>query len=427
MRGFSGKPRQNRSIQRSTKKERRELSRNHNPSKVIGMNRPTQMVWKRWLIILFVCALSALAQGGDWKINLPRRSKPTPVQSLNREGVEAVRRNNFDKARSLFYRAYLLDPDDPFTLNNLGYMSELAGNAQQAQAYYALASREESDAVVDRASSPRIEGQPFVNAVSSAQNVALEINRANISAVALLSQGRASEAELVLERAMDRDRTNPFTLNNLGVVKEMEGDFDRALTYYKAAADLHSAETVIVTQDDALRGKPVSEMAADAAKRLSKRLNMLDTPQVRASLLNLRGVAALNRNDPQLASKEFLQAYALDPYSAFSLNNAGYVAEMSGDLETAQVFYERARLARQADARVGLATRRSAEGVKLFQVADESNQNVSVRIEEQSEARRRETGPIVLRRRDGTPVDESAPASQQQQSQPSQNNQSQPQ
>jgi Flp pilus assembly protein TadD len=154
---------------------------------------------------------------------------------------------------------------------------------------------------------------------------------------------------------------------------------------------------------------------------------MLDTPQVRASLLNLRGVAALNRNDPQLASKEFLQAYALDPYSAFSLNNAGYVAEMSGDLETAQVFYERARLARQADARVGLATRRSAEGVKLFQVADESNQNVSVRIEEQSEARRRETGPIVLRRRDGTPVDESAPASQQQQSQPPQNNQSQPQ
>jgi Flp pilus assembly protein TadD len=393
------------------------------------------MSWKRWLAVLCICGgWAAQSAAGDWKINIPRRSKPTPVQSLNREGVDAVRKRDFDKAKSLFYRAYLLDPDDPFTLNNLGYMSELEGQVAQAQAYYALASRQGTEAVVDLASSPHMEGQPFLSAINSSQNATLEINRANIAAVQLLSERRATEAEPLLQHALELDRRNAFTLNNLGVVKEMEGDFAGALLYYKAAADMHSAEPVIVTEAGASRGKPVSEIAADTAKRLSRRMNSLESPEVTAQLLNLRGVAAINRNDPQGASKDFLQAYKLDPNNAFSLNNLGYVAEMGGDLETAQVFYERARLAQQANARIGVATRRSAEGVKLFEVADESDQKVGVKMEKQSEARRRQTGPIVLRHRDGTPVDESPepaapsnppPLQQQENPQPPQDNQPQ--
>lgn len=336
------------------------------------------------------------------------------MQGLNREGVDAVRKHDLAKAKSLFYRAYLLDPDDPFTLNNLGYVSELDGQAEQSQNYYLVASRAQTDAVVDRASSRRMEGQLFLTALTGTQNASLDVNRANISAVALLSEGRASEAGTMLQEALAVDEKNPFTLNNLGVAKEMEGDFAGALTCYRASADLHSAEPVIVTQDGATRGKPVSEMAADAAKRLSRRMNTLETPEEQASLLNLRGVAALNRNDPETASKDFLQAYTLDPYSAFSLNNAGYVAELDGDLETAQIFYEKARAARQANAKVGLASRASAEGAKLLQVADESNQSVGAMIDELSAARRRETGPIVLKRRDGKPLDEPSEPPEQQ-------------
>ncbi len=365
-----------------------------------------RMAYQRWLMIAVIGMGWTAAHAGDWKINIPRRSKPTPVQRLNREGVEAVKRHDLEKAKSLFYRAYLLDPDDPFTLNNLGYISELDGQAKQAENYYALASRERTNAVVDLASSKRMEGQFFLAAVNGAQNASFEANRANISAVALLSEGRVSEAEAELQHALVLDRQNPFTLNNLGVTKEMEGDFIGALTFYQEAAALHSTEPAIVSQGGASRGKEVSEMAADAAKRLSQRMNTLETPEEQASLLNLRGVTALNRNDREAATQDFLRAYALDPNGAFSLNNAGYLAEMEGDLETAQIFYERARAAQKADAKVGLASRRSAEGVKLFQVADESNQNVEVKIDELSAARHRETGPIVLRRRDGTPVDE---------------------
>jgi Flp pilus assembly protein TadD len=391
---------------------------------VMQADRKARMSWKQWLIALCICTVWAAqsARAGDWKINIPRRSKPTPVQSLNRQGVDAVRKHDFEKAKSLFYRAYLLDPDDPFTLNNLGYMSEIEGQVEQAQAFYSLASRQGTDAVVDRASTPHMEGQPFLSAVSSAHNVPLEVNRANIAAVRLLSEGRASEAELLLQHAIALDQRNPFTLNNLGVVKEMEGDFEGALMYYRATADLHSAEPVIVTQDSASKGRAVSEIAADTAKKLSHRMNTLESSEERAGLLNLRGVSAINRNDPVGASKDFLQAYALDPNSAFSLNNLGYLAELTGDLETAQVFYERARLAQQANARIGLATRRSAEGVKLFQVADQSNQKVGIKIEQQSEAHRRETGPIVLKRRDGKPVDETPqPAEPQHPSEPQNN------
>ena len=223
----------------------------------------------------------------------------------------------------------------------MGYVSELEGQAEQAQHFYSLAAQMGTDAVVDRASSPHMEGQSLSSALSSAHDVPMEINRSNVAAVRLLSEGRAPEAELILQHALSLDQKNPFTLNNLGVAKEAEGDFEGALKYYNAAADLHSEERVIVSQNGAWRGKPISEMASETAKRLSQRMQTAGGPEERAGLLNLHGVAALNRNDQQAAGKAFLQAYQLDPNSAFTLNNLGYLAEMDGDLETAQVFYER--------------------------------------------------------------------------------------
>ncbi|MGH9503242.1 MAG: tetratricopeptide repeat protein [Terriglobales bacterium] len=381
------------------------------------------MAWKGWLVILCVGALwgGQAARAGDLTIYLPKRSKLTPVQRLNREGVEAVRKNNLEKAKSLFYKAYLFDPDDPFTLNNMGYVSELEGRMKQAQSFYSQAAQTGTEAVVDKASAHHLEGQSFLSAVSNAKDVPMEINRSNVAAVRLLSEGRAPEAEVVLQHALTLDRQNPFTLNNLGVAKEAEGDFEGALRYYQAAAGMHSQESVIVSQNGAWKGKPVSEMAQQTAKRLKLRMQTMGGAEERAGLLNLRGVAALNRNDRQAASKDFLDAYALDPNSAFSLNNLGYLAEMDGDLETAQVFYERARIAEGANDRVGLATRQSAEGAPLLTVADDSDQQVGVQIGKLSEARRRQTGPIVLKRRDGKPVDE-VPQPDQPQAEPQKDN-----
>src|SRR6266699_4390565 len=99
-------------------------------------------------------------------ITIPGRSKLTPVQRLNREGVEAVRKHDYRKAEGLFYKAYLFDPDDAFTLNNLGYIAELQGQIERAQQFYSLAAEQSSDAVVDLSSRSQLRGQPMKAALS---------------------------------------------------------------------------------------------------------------------------------------------------------------------------------------------------------------------------------------------------------------------
>src|SRR5262245_11522754 len=45
----------------------------------------------------------------DFRITLPKRTKPTQVQQLNRDGVKAIQKHDYDEAKKLFYQAYLID------------------------------------------------------------------------------------------------------------------------------------------------------------------------------------------------------------------------------------------------------------------------------------------------------------------------------
>lgn len=367
-----------------------------------------QLSWKRILLACLMAALGAwqpqAARAGDLKITIPRRSQPTPVQRLNREGVEALRKHQYEKAKALFYKAYLFDPGDPFTLNNLGYIAELEGQVERAQNFYALASAVPTQAIIDRASSKGLRGEPLESALHNIHDVPMQINRANGEAVRLLSEGRAPAAESLLQRTLALDPSNPFTLNNLGVAKEAEGDFEGALRYYSQAAGSPSAESVVVTLNSGWRGKPIRELAAESARKLRERMRDLNSAQAQAALLNLQGVSAINRNDLHAAIEKFSEAYRLNPNGAFSLNNAGYVAEIDGDLETAQDFYRKAQRAAGANARIGLASRPKAEGLSLVSVANRSEDQVDNSIEAANEANRRKTGPIQLKRRDNSPV-----------------------
>jgi Flp pilus assembly protein TadD len=359
------------------------------------------------LIVVIVASGSRTSRAGDLRLTVPKRSQLTRVQSLNREGVDAIRKQQYEKAETLFYKAYLFDPADPFTLNNLGYISELQGQLERAQKFYALASEQANDAFIDRTNAKQLEGKPMRDAFGSLTDMPMQVNRLNIEAIRLLSENRAPEAELLLQQALAMDPKNTFTLNNMGVAKEARGDYDEALRYYMTAADSHSSERVVVTLKRAWRGKLVSAMAADSAKKLRERIQNSATDPARAALLAARGVAATNRNDWPAARQDFLQSYSLDPTSAFSINNVGYLAERDGDLETAEFFYARARKAEDANDRVGLATRHSAEGKHLLAVAADSDQKVDGKIVQENQARRRQSGPIELKHRDGTPVVES--------------------
>jgi Flp pilus assembly protein TadD len=373
------------------------------------MEGPMVTYWKRLLLtVLLILSLAPGALAGDLRIMIPKRSHLTPVQRLNREGVEAVQKHQYDKAKALFYQAYVFDPGNPFTLNNLGYIAELEGEADRAHTFYSLAAGQATDALIDRASSSRLKGESLQSAISAVHDIPMQINRANITAVRLLSEDRPWEADTLLQRTLALDPNNGFTLNNLGVTKEAEGEYNKALQYYEAAENSRTSGAVVVTMDSAWRGKPVSEMAAASAKRLRARMNAFQTAEARAALFNLRGVSALNRNDRRDASKNFSEAYKLGPHNAFSLNNQGYLAEMNGDLETAQEFYREAQRADGSGSKVGLATRLDAEGLRLHSVANDSEGDVSTAIEAANKARRRENAPIQLKRRDGTAVTEPA-------------------
>ncbi len=358
--------------------------------------------------MLAVCLPQSHAQ--YLRITIPRHSALTPVQRLNRDGVEAIQKENYEKAEERFYKAYLYDPSDPFTLNNLGYIAELQGEFDRAQRFYKLAGEQGTNAFIDVSNEKQLQGKQMKYALNSLQDLPMRLNRMNFDAMTLLSQNRGAEAGALLQAALRLEPHNVFTLNNLGVANEAMGDYDMALRYYAAAARADSSQPAVVTITGAWRGKPVSRMAEANEQRLQQRMQDLTTNQAKSGLLASRGVAAVNRNDWATARKDFVEAYRLDPYSAFSLNNAGYVAERDGDTETAQFFYARAQQADDAHAPIGTATRHGAEGNPLATIADNNDEDMQEKLDLEREVRRRQSAPIQLLHRNGTPVTSTQPA-----------------
>ena len=367
------------------------------------MQRPRPLVTGCVSILLLAGTLFA---GDGLRIPLPKRSKVTPVQKLNQDGVAAVKKHNYEKAKQLFYKAYLLDPDDPFTLNNLGYIAELEGDLDRAQRFYQLSAEQRSDATVVKSTSPSVEGKAVSQVAGKAEDAAMSINRFNVQAIALLNKDRAPEADLLLQKALALDPKNPFTLNNLGYTREKEGEYEQAMNFYQRAALTRSEEPIVVTMNPDWRGKPIAEIAAGNADKLRKLMSKEQTAESRVARLNLQAVSAINRNDHETARKDFLEAYKLDPNNAFTLNNMGYLAEMDGDRETADFYYAKAAEARGQSGRVAMATRVDAEGKPLGEVARVSDTKVVNKIETVRAAREREGGPVILRRRDNSVVTE---------------------
>lgn len=350
------------------------------------------------IALLFVASFSlAAAHANAIEITIPRRSRLTPVQKLNREGVKAVQKHDYSKAEALFLKAYLYDPSDPFTLNNLGYISELENNPARAEKLYKLSAEQQSGAEIALSSVKQLKGQPMDVALANLREIPMEVNHWNLEAVRLIRQGRNVQAIGLLKKALAVEPHNAFTLNNLGVANEALGNFAAALKNYNASAESPGgSQTVVVALSRSSEGQPIGELARKSAERLEARLARTGTVHAEAAALSVSGVAAANQNDWSAARKDFLKAYSLDPASGFALNNRGYVAEREGDLETAQFFYDKARLAANAGTTVGLATAQAAEGRRIREVAVASSQKVGAELEIYSAERRQQTGPVEL-------------------------------
>ena len=222
-------------------------------------------------------------------------------------------------------------------------------------------------------------------------------------AIVLLRDGHVFEAKNLLQSALPRHPNDPFLLNNLGYAMENVGDVEGALRCYSEAASLHSTKRVVVTPRVKWRGRPVSEVARENAVAMSEQIARGEGVDATTARLNLRGVAALNVNNPSVAKGFFSQAYQQDARNAFTLNNLGYIAELAGDRESAEMYYEAARAGRDAKAKVSYSTRRDAEGQKIDKLADDNQLDVEATLKAVQEMKRREQRPIELKRRDAVP------------------------
>jgi Flp pilus assembly protein TadD len=351
------------------------------------------------LLILSLFALSSFAAAGDIRISIPKRTKPTKVQQYNQEGVKALKKQKISNAKKQFYKAYLLDPNDPFTLNNLGYISELEGDLEKAQRYYDLASANLSDAVVEKSTSKEMEGQPVAKVAGKSDSGPLQVNRLNVEAINLLQKDRAIEAEGVLLKALDLQPNNAFTLNNLGFAREKQGELESALSYYTRAANTGSEELVIIAVEKDWRGKKISRIAERNIRNVRELLENEQSTEAKVARLNLRGVSALNKNNRKAARDFFQQAIKLDPENSFSLNNMGYISELDNDRESANYFYAKAKNAEGNNDKVGMATRKEAEGRQVGYVADNNETLVSSQMDRDLAVKRRTKAPVELKRR----------------------------
>jgi Flp pilus assembly protein TadD len=354
--------------------------------------------------ILCGAVLCNTAAAQQVRIPLPKKSKYTPVQALNRDGVAALKKNDISKAKRLFYKAYLIDPNDPFTLNNLGYVAELEGSLDRAQRYYDMAQANTSEAIVDRSTAEEMQGKTVATVAGHTAEGPMKVNGLNSEALGLLNRDRAPEADVVLQQALKIEPNNPFTLNNMGFAKEKEGELEDAIKFYDRSAATGSREPIVIAFNKSWRGRPISEVAARNAESSRKELGKSQDLQDRVARLNVRGVSAMNRNDRKTARENFQAAYKLDPNNSFAINNMGYLAEMEGDKETAQSFYEQAQRAERARQKVMVSTRPELEGQTGAAVAEQSSTLVESSFNAQAEARRRSGAAPALKTRDNRTV-----------------------
>jgi tetratricopeptide (TPR) repeat protein len=77
---------------------------------------------------------------------LQRRMRDTNSQDaqaamLNLHGVFAANQNNWQAAEQDFLRAYSMDPENAFSVNNRGYVAEHQGDLESAEFFYQKARR----------------------------------------------------------------------------------------------------------------------------------------------------------------------------------------------------------------------------------------------------------------------------------------------
>ncbi len=87
-----------------------------------------------------------------------------------------------------------------------------------------------------------------------------------------LLENKNKEAREYFEEALKHDKSNPYTLLNIGVVTEREGNYQQAIGYYQKVIETSSDATAVVASDPTKKGQTLVQIARENIDRLQQRI-----------------------------------------------------------------------------------------------------------------------------------------------------------
>jgi general secretion pathway protein D len=112
------------------------------------------------------------------------------------------------------------------------------------------------------------EAKQIIHKPANKENAAILTERG----FAKLLENKNREAKEYFEEALEHDAENPYTLLNVGVVAEREGDFKRAVDYYQKVIFTNTEATAIEASDPEKKGLPLVDIARENIERLKPRM-----------------------------------------------------------------------------------------------------------------------------------------------------------
>ena len=195
------------------------------------------------------------------------------INRANVQAVDLLQKNKAPEADLTLQNALKLDPQNPFTLNNLGFAREQEGELEDAYRYYLQAARQHSDAPILVTTHPSWRGKDISEIASQnadkvqrlmahEQDVSAQVARLNTRGVNAINRNDYQLARQYFQKAYQLDPKNAFALNNMGYLSEMDGDRETADYYYDKArsADQSSMRVVYATRKE-MEGEKMAAVA----------------------------------------------------------------------------------------------------------------------------------------------------------------------
>ena len=213
-------------------------------------------------------------------------ASPMRVNSINLHAIRLLSQNRGAEAAALLEQARSLEPENPYTLNNLGVAEESMGDYDKAMRFYAAAAHSASSNTIVVTGDRAWQGKPVSEMAAAnyrrlegrAQGTGGVISQADLlnrRGVAAENQNDWQSAKQDFLQAYTLDPSNAFSLNNRGFVAEMDGDLESAEFFYEKALRAGGADIRVgLATEPSAQGQPLSRVATESDQKVDGALDI---------------------------------------------------------------------------------------------------------------------------------------------------------